>query len=182
MQAPSSPVLGRPESHARALVKAVTWRVLGSLDTFLWGWLITGHPGEAGAIATSETFTKIGLYYVHERVWRLLKWSPNARSRSLVKAVTWRMVGSLDTFLLSLLFTGSGKLAISIASVEALTKVGVFYLHERAWRRIAWGRFDISDGQAAEGSAPPPPAPQSQSQPPLQPQPAFARETETERP
>jgi uncharacterized membrane protein len=124
------------------MVKAITWRILGTLDTFFWSLVVTGHPIAAGAIASLETFTKIVLYYLHERLWRLFPWAPNARWRSLLKAVSWRMVGSTDTFLLSLLITGSARYAISIASIEALTKIVLYYLHERGWRAIAWGRLE----------------------------------------
>ena len=135
-------LIGRPESHARAIVKAIPWRVVGTADTFVWSWIITGEPKAAGAIASLETFTKIALFYVHERVWRLFRWAPNARSRSIAKAVSWRIAGSLDTFVLSMLVTGNARFAVSIASVEALTKVALYYMHERVWRRIAWGRLD----------------------------------------
>ena len=137
-----APLIGRPESHLRAVTKAVTWRAIGTADTFLWSWLITGHPIAAGAIASLETFTKIGLFYLHERIWRLIRVAPNSRWRSLVKAVSWRLVGSLDTFILSLIVTRSAKHAASIASIEALTKIGLYYLHERAWRRVRWGRLE----------------------------------------
>ena len=130
------------DSHARALAKGVTWRVIGTLDTFLWSWLITHEPMKAGAIASTEVFTKIALFYLHERVWRLLKFAPNSHLRSLAKAVAWRLVGSVDTFILSLIFTGNGKYALSIASAEALTKIVLYYLHERAWRRVRWGRLE----------------------------------------
>jgi uncharacterized membrane protein len=135
------PRLAKPESHGRSLAKAVTWRMVGTADTFLWGWLITGETTAAGAIAMIEVVTKIVFYYLHERLWRILRWAPNARLRSLVKAVSWRFVGGLDTFALSLLVTGSAHYAVSIASVEALTKIGLYYLHERAWRRVPWGRL-----------------------------------------
>jgi uncharacterized membrane protein len=136
------PKLGRVDSHGRSLAKAVSWRAVGTADTFLWGLLITHHPMAAGAIASLETFTKIALFYLHERVWRIFKWMPNARRRSLVKAVSWRLLGSMDTFLLSLLVTGSAKYAVSIASGEALTKIVLYYIHERVWRRVAWGRLE----------------------------------------
>lgn len=135
-------IVDRPESHARALTKAVSWRAIGTADTFLWSWLITGEVGSAGAIASLETFTKIALYYVHERIWRLAPWAPNARLRSLIKSVSWRVVGSLDTFLLSLLVTRNGGHAALIALAELVTKIGLYYLHERGWRRVAWGRLD----------------------------------------
>ena len=89
-----------------------------------------------------ETFTKIILFYGHERLWRLFPWAPNAHTRSFAKAVSWRVIGSLDTFILSFLVTGSGKYAISIASVEALTKIALYYVHERVWRKVRWGRLE----------------------------------------
>jgi len=60
--------------------------------------------------------------------------------RSLVKAVSWRVLGSLDTFVWSLLMTGSAKIAGSIAVFEVLSKIFLFYFHERAWDAVPWGR------------------------------------------
>ena len=84
---PSTAIIGTVDSHGRALTKAVTWRVIGTADTFLWSWLITQQPMAAGAIAGSEVVTKIVLFYVHERLWRLIRIAPNSRVRSLVKAI-----------------------------------------------------------------------------------------------
>jgi uncharacterized membrane protein len=57
------------DSHTRSVVKAVSWRILGSLDTFLITWLITGSAKSAGSVASIETLSKIFLYYLHERAW-----------------------------------------------------------------------------------------------------------------
>jgi uncharacterized membrane protein len=151
---PLKALVGNVDSHARAVTKGVTWRVIGTADTFLWSWLITHEPMSAGAIASTEVLTKIVLYYVHERLWRLIRWAPNGHARSLAKAVSWRFVGSLDTFLLSLLITGSGRYAASIATAEALTKIVLYYLHERAWRLVSWGRLEA----APSAPLPAPPA------------------------
>lgn len=62
------------------------------------------------------------------------------KSRSFVKALTWRTTGTLDTFLISLLITKKPFIAASIASVEVLTKIFLYYFHERIWNRISWGR------------------------------------------
>jgi uncharacterized membrane protein len=56
----------------------------------------------------------------------------------MVKAISWRITGSIDTFVLSFIFTGSVKVAGSIAGVEADTKMILYYLHERAWSVIGW--------------------------------------------
>lgn len=62
------------ELHSRSFAKALSWRALGSVDTFLLSWLFTGSPKAAGAIASTEVLTKILLYYFHERVWTSVKW------------------------------------------------------------------------------------------------------------
>jgi len=62
------------ESNPRSLMKAVSWRVLGSIDTFFLGWLFTQNVKAAGAIASTEVITKIFLYYFHERAWAQVGW------------------------------------------------------------------------------------------------------------
>ncbi|MBA4354230.1 MAG: hypothetical protein C0409_06015 [Novosphingobium sp.] len=62
------------EAHARSVVKAISWRTLGSIDTFVLSWLFTGSAKAAGAIAGTEVITKIGLYYFHERIWSSVRW------------------------------------------------------------------------------------------------------------
>ncbi|MEO8812857.1 MAG: DUF2061 domain-containing protein [Caulobacteraceae bacterium] len=78
--------------------------------------------------------------------------APTARSRSLVKAITWRMLGSIDTFFISFIIASlfhtpmrhAASIAGSIASTEAVTKIILFYFHERAWARVRWGRADTT--------------------------------------
>lgn len=62
-----------------------------------------------------------------------------SRTRSLAKALTWRALASLDTFTLGYLITGKPLAAASIAGGEVLTKMLLYYLHERGWAAIDWG-------------------------------------------
>jgi uncharacterized membrane protein len=62
------------ESHPRSFLKAVSWRTLGSIDTFILGFLFTSDAKVAGSIAGTEVVTKIILYYFHERLWALVPW------------------------------------------------------------------------------------------------------------
>ncbi|HLZ75218.1 DUF2061 domain-containing protein [Phenylobacterium sp.] len=79
--------------------------------------------------------------------------APEAHSRSFIKAVSWRMVGSIDTFVISYFVTGRLVFAASIASVETFTKVVLFYGHERIWAAVPWGRADkIAQAPALEPS------------------------------
>jgi uncharacterized membrane protein len=60
--------------------------------------------------------------------------------RSLAKAISWRATGSLDTFIVAVLITGSSKVAGSVALAEILTKTFIYYFHERVWAAIRWGK------------------------------------------
>ena len=59
--------------------------------------------------------------------------------RSLAKAVSWRIFASIDTFIISFFVTGKISLAGTIAAVEVMTKIVIYYLHERAWVAIPFG-------------------------------------------
>jgi sulfate adenylyltransferase large subunit len=66
--------------------------------------------------------------------------SSESHVRSVAKAISWRATGSLDTFLIAALITGNLKLAGGVALSEVVTKTALYYLHERAWALIPWGR------------------------------------------
>jgi uncharacterized membrane protein len=53
----------------RHIAKAVSWRIVGTLDTVLVGWYVTGDPLIGASIGAIEIFTKVFLYYGHERIW-----------------------------------------------------------------------------------------------------------------
>ncbi len=56
--------------------------------------------------------------------------------RSLIKTVSWRIVGTIDTMIISYLITGNTAMAMSIGSVEVVSKMVLYYLHERAWSTV----------------------------------------------
>ncbi|MBP9900076.1 MAG: DUF2061 domain-containing protein [Verrucomicrobia subdivision 3 bacterium] len=60
--------------------------------------------------------------------------------RSIAKALSWRVTGTLDTVVVSYFVTGKIRLALSIGFVELFTKIALYYVHERVWNRIAFGR------------------------------------------
>ena len=53
----------------RHIAKALSWRAVGTLDTILLSWVITGVPLIGLSIGFLEAITKTILYYVHERAW-----------------------------------------------------------------------------------------------------------------
>jgi uncharacterized membrane protein len=60
--------------------------------------------------------------------------------RSVVKAISWRTVGTLDTMIVSYFVTGNLIMAASIGSIEVITKMALYYFHERAWNKLSFGR------------------------------------------
>ena len=63
--------------------------------------------------------------------------------RSLLKTISWRIIGTLDTILISWAITGALSLAFSIGFVELVTKMVLYFFHERAWNKINWGMLNL---------------------------------------
>lgn len=60
--------------------------------------------------------------------------------RSIVKSFTWRALATLTTFVIVYAYTGELTLSLAVVPVEVVTKMSLYYLHERFWMRIRWGR------------------------------------------
>ena len=56
-------------SQTRTILKTISWRIVGTLDTMALGWIITGDPLLGVKIGGLELITKFDLYYIHERIW-----------------------------------------------------------------------------------------------------------------
>lgn len=144
------------EKHHRSVVKGITWRIIGTLDTIFLSWLFTGDVATALKIGGIEVFTKITLYYLHERLWLKMNFQretilmedgslvkKDKHSRSVIKGISWRIFGTLDTILIALFITGNFAKAFSIGFAEVFTKVGLYYLHERVWQKLTFGTVPI---------------------------------------
>ncbi len=59
--------------------------------------------------------------------------------RSVVKTISWRALGTLDTMVISFIVTGSMGMAAAIGSIELVTKMVLYYFHERAWSKTSFG-------------------------------------------
>lgn len=60
--------------------------------------------------------------------------------RSLAKTISWRVIGTIDTVIISWIVTGTLTLAFSIGLIELVTKMVLYYFHERTWNSIPWGK------------------------------------------
>tara|TARA_R110000796_G_scaffold44500_1_gene108485 strand:+ start:543 stop:749 length:207 start_codon:yes stop_codon:yes gene_type:complete len=53
--------------------------------------------------------------------------------RHILKTISWRVIGTIDTIVLSGIITGSWTTGLAIGGVEVITKMTLYYVHERAW-------------------------------------------------
>jgi len=124
-------------SHIRHIIKSLTWRITATLDTFILSYLISNSISLSFKISSIEIFTKILLYYIHERFWFKSK-VKNHNIRHLIKPFTWRFVGTLDTLIISSLIFDNFAMGFQLASIETITKIVLYYIHDKIWYK-----FDI---------------------------------------
>jgi len=134
----------RGQSRKRHFAKAITWRVVGTIDTILLSWLISGNPLTGLKIGFTEVLTKMVLYYAHERIWFKINLTKDgklleSRKRHLGKTITWRFIGTMDTMLLAWWISGNPFTGLKIGIAELFTKMIFYYLHERIWHRSRFG-------------------------------------------
>tara|TARA_Y100001963_G_scaffold126379_1_gene178812 strand:+ start:275 stop:487 length:213 start_codon:yes stop_codon:yes gene_type:complete len=60
-----------------------------------------------------------------------------SKKRHILKTISWRLLGTLDTAAISILITSSWKFGLAISGIEILTKMILYYLHERAWYKYS---------------------------------------------
>lgn len=131
------------KAYKRHIAKSITWRIVGTIDTILLSWFVTGNPLTGLKIGLAEVITKMLLYYFHERVWFNVKAgvtkNGDSRKRHLAKTVTWRVVGTIDTMILAWIISGDPMVGLQVGIAEVITKMVLYYLHERVWYKIDFG-------------------------------------------
>ena len=125
-------------SRKRHLLKAISWRFFGSSTTFLLSWLVTGNMIIGLSISGIETFTKIVLYYLHERLW-FKSDIKNTNRRHALKTLTWRVIGTIDTIIIAWLFLDNVGESLNFGLYDTTLKLVLYYVHEKIWYRIDFG-------------------------------------------
>lgn len=77
--------------------------------------------------------------FISEKKKKVSK-SKEGWSRSLIKSMSWRIIGTLDTILISYFITGEMSFALSIGGIELATKMMLYVAHERLWNNVNWGK------------------------------------------
>jgi uncharacterized membrane protein len=122
----------------RHLLKSITWRIVGTLDTFILSFLITGNLSLSINLSGITTITKIVWYYMHERIW-FNSSITNSNKRHIFKTFTWRGIGTLDTMLFSWFLTSNPLVSVNIGLLETISKMILYFFHEKLWYQSGYG-------------------------------------------
>ena len=122
----------------RHIAKTISWRILGTLDTMFLSWIITGDLKVGMQIGLADVIIKMVLYYLHERAWFKSSIN-NSNKRHLFKTVTWRVIGTITTIILSFWILCNSTHSFQIGVAETFTKTILYYFHEKFWYRLSYG-------------------------------------------
>jgi uncharacterized membrane protein len=137
------------EKHPRSFVKVITWRILLTLSHFINGLIVSGSWIIGLKIAGWSALLNSILYWLHERAWNLLQWNKKSKDnflfldgqpRTITKMISWRIIVNFSNFLVPYFVTGSLGKAATFFTIAVVINMMLFYLHERCWNRIAWGK------------------------------------------
>ena len=150
------------ESHARSLLKGISWRMVATLDTIFVGTLVLYFLNHGDVelwkvltIAAAEFPLKYLVYYLHERAWEHFRVDGETdKRRTLKKSISWRIVATAMTCVIAaIVLRDTGEraganatspvagLAFGIAVFEFFSKFILYYIHERVWARLPLGRI-----------------------------------------
>ena len=122
----------------RHVAKSLSWRCIGSLDTLLFAWLVTGNFSYGLNVSLITTITKLVWYYIHERFW-FNSTITDSNKRHLIKTFSWRIIGTIDTIIFGWILTGNPLTGLKIGGVETISKMILYFGHEKLWYKINFG-------------------------------------------
>ena len=136
----------------RSLIKSISYRVIGFVNTFLISFLVINDGINEKTIKYSLYLALLVLiikaitYYLHERLWNIFDFGRLNKTvikmRSFFKALTWRIVASTITLISAILITSNLDWTKSIVIYEFINGILIYYVHERIWNRLNWGRIN----------------------------------------
>lgn len=133
------------ETTKRSLVKALTWRLTAAVVTMSTSLFFSGSMRAALGIVGAEFVTKAATMFIGELLWNKSNVGRTDRGdtigRSLLKAFVWRLFAAFNTLISAGILAGAWDAAAKIAGSDALIKTSLFFVFERVWAAISWGRY-----------------------------------------
>ena len=132
------------ETTARSALKAFMWRIIAGSVTFFTSLRFSGSLSHALTIVGSDFFSKALTMFIGERLMNKSnagrKGGADDVSRSLVKALVWRVFAICNTLTMSYIVAKNFSMASKIAGSDAIFKTGLMFFYERAWAKVEWGK------------------------------------------
>jgi len=132
------------ETSLRSVAKALSWRLIGGSITFLSSLSFSGSLSTAFSMVGSDFFSKVATMFIGERLMDKSQFGRNSgaddMSRSLVKALLWRLFAVSNTLVFAVFFAEDIKIACKIASFDSIFKTALMFFFERTWSSIEWGK------------------------------------------
>jgi len=132
------------ETSLRSAVKALAWRVIAGSITFVTSLQFSKSISTALSIVASDFGSKALTMFIGERLMNKSqagrKSGSDNMSRSLMKALIWRLFAICNTLTLSLIFAKDIKIASKIAGSDTIFKTFLMFAYERMWAKIEWGK------------------------------------------
>ena len=137
----------------RSFLKSISYRFVGFVNIFLISFLVINNDGTNEKafiyplyLALLVLVFKTVAYYVHERFWNKFDFGRSNKNvvkmRSFFKALTWRIVASTITLISAMLIISNLDWTLSIVIYEFINGILIYYVHERIWNKVNWGRSD----------------------------------------
>merc|ERR1711935_271658 len=132
------------ETTLRSAVKAFIWRIIAGSVTFVTSLRFSGSVATALSIVGSDFFSKSFTMFIGERLMNKSqagrKAGADGASRSLVKALIWRLFAICNTLTMAIFIAKDLSIASKIAGSDAIFKTGLMFFYERVWAKIEWGK------------------------------------------
>lgn len=138
------------ETQNRSIAKTLTARICFTLSHLINGFIVSGSWIVGAKIVGIAAVVNMLLFWAHERVWNYVQWNRNPKDglmfidgqpRSISKSITWRVLITINNFMIPFLTTGSWKAAVTFLTIATIMNIVIYYTHERVWNRIQWGKM-----------------------------------------
>jgi uncharacterized membrane protein len=67
----------------------------------------------------------------------------DGQPRTISKSITWRLLITVNNFMIPYIMTGSWKAAVAFLTIATIMNIVIYYTHERVWNRVTWGKNSI---------------------------------------
>jgi uncharacterized membrane protein len=134
------------ETQARTIVKAIIYRFFSVVAIMLLSLLFGASMSSAGIVGLIVIVVGTAIYYAHDRLWLLTNWARNDQGiddvkRSIIKTIIYRAITMVVSYLIAIFVIKSNSSnAVLFAIAQALTNMTFFFIVERVFNFISWGK------------------------------------------